>query len=227
MKLFGIWKNERNKVANIDSTISYIHPDMEHMTNDELNFCISRFLCEIKKANGEEYPAQTLYEIVIQFQLFLEQNGQNCHFLNEECFLQIRNTLDNLMKERSSAGIGTEKRKAEIITFEEEKLMWERGILSMDNPRRLLETLIYLIGLNFAFRAGKEHRNLRWKNPQLSIVRAGNGEECLRYKEDVSKSNQGGLASRKIKQKIVYAFRNKEYPERCIISFYKAYVEHW
>ena len=84
-----------------------------------------------------------------------------------------------------------------------------------------------MIGLHFAFRAGLEHRNLRWEKPQLTIVTTNNNEEALRYWEDVSKANQGGLVTRRIKQKIVYAFPNKTRPERCILKFYKAYLDHW
>jgi len=91
------------------------------MTKDELNFSIARFICEVRKENGEEYPGQTLYELVIQLQLFLEQNGLNYKLLNEDCFIQLKNTLDFVMKERASAGIGIEKRKALAITLDEEE----------------------------------------------------------------------------------------------------------
>lgn len=226
VKLFHTWKTERNNLVKMDQSISYIHPDIETMTRDELNFCLSRFLCEIKKENGMEYPGQTLYDLLIEIQLYLEQQGKPYRFLNEECFVQIKNTLDHIMKSRTQAGIGTEKRQAQIITKEEENIMWQKGILGMETPRRLLDTLVYLIGLNFAFRAGMEHRRLRWENAQLSLIKTEFGKEALRYREDVSKTNQGGLSSRKIKQKVVFAFPN-ENPERCVIQYYKLYIQHW
>lgn len=147
--------------------------------------------------------------------------------ISDDTFVQIRNTLDYIMKERTSAGIGTSKKKAEIITEGEEDDMWTKGVLGMETPKRLLDTLVYLIGLNFAFRAGLEHRNLRWANPQLTIVSSGDGGEALRYAEDVSKTNQGGLASRKIKQKVVFAFPNKDNPDRCLLRYFKAYIAKW
>lgn len=66
------------------------------------------------------------------------------------------------MKERAAQGIGIETKQAQEITVEEENLMLQKGILGMDTPQRLLDTLVYLIGLNFALRAGKDHMNL-WK----------------------------------------------------------------
>ncbi|KAL5016718.1 hypothetical protein ScPMuIL_006307 [Solemya velum] len=96
----------------------------------------------------------------------------------------------------------------------------------MDTPQLLLDTLVYLLGLNFALRAGNDHKNLRWTNPQLSLVSSKTGEESLRYTEDISKTNQGGLKSRKIKRKVVFAFPNTTEPRRCLIRCYKLDVQH-
>ena len=39
--------------------------------------------------------------------------------------------------------------------------MWEKGLLGMNNPQQLLDTMLYQIELNFVLCAGQEHRNLR------------------------------------------------------------------
>ena len=81
-------KQERNNIAIFDQSISVIHPQLEEMTKAELNFSISRFICEARKENGEEYPGHTLYELKIQ--LFLEQNVLNYKLLNENYFIQVK-----------------------------------------------------------------------------------------------------------------------------------------
>ncbi|XP_052097319.1 zinc finger MYM-type protein 3-like [Mytilus californianus] len=226
--LFNTWKTQRNAiaVADLSLNISIISPDLEVMTKDELCFALSRFICEIKKENGEEYPGQTLYEILINIQLYLEGKGKYFKFLNEDCFIQIKNTLDHTMKERARSGLGTHKKKAQEITYDEENMLWEKGILGNTTPQKLLDTTIYLFGLNFALRAGKEHRDLRWENSQISEHTDTNGDSYLVYREDVSKSNQGGLKSRKCKQKVVFAYENKDNPDRCIVKFYRDYISH-
>lgn len=54
-------------------------------------------------------------------------------------------------------GIGNTKKQAQVITVEVEERMWSYGILGDDTPEKLLNTLIYCLGLNLALRSGKEH----------------------------------------------------------------------
>ena len=103
------------------------------------------------------------------------------------------------MKHHAKSGLGGQRKQAGIITIEEEEEMWRQGVLGTDNPTKLVNTLLYLIGLNFALRGGQEHRDLKWKNSQIKLISNKKGE-FLRYSEDVSKSNQGGLKHRKVKQ---------------------------
>ena len=67
-------------------------------------------------------------------------------------------------------------------------------------------SFFYLIGVHFALRSGTEHRRLRFKNSQIELIAAKpeKNEPCkLIYHEDVSKTNQGGLKSRKFRPKTV------------------------
>ena len=64
------------------------------------------------------------------------------------------------MKECTSAGLGITVRKADIITKMDEDILWHTGILGTENPEQLMHTVLYLVGLYCALRAGKEHRNL-------------------------------------------------------------------
>ena len=106
--LFDEWLNDRNEHAREckESNISVIAVPLEEMTKDELNYSISRFIVEIRKKNGDEYPGETLYELVLAVQQYLQNLGHNHKFLLDEWYSQIRNTLDNAMKQRAAAGIG-------------------------------------------------------------------------------------------------------------------------
>ena len=127
------------------------------------------------------------------------------------------------MKDRAKQGIGLQKRQAQIITPEEEELLWETKTLGIESPEKLLDTLFYLIGLNFALRGGEEHRQLRGgPNSQLRLLDV----DTLQYTQDVSKSNQGGLKHKEIAPKQVLAYSIKDKPERCVVAVFKLYMSH-
>lgn len=51
-------------------------------------------------------------------------------------------------------------RKAEIISEVMEEALWNANQLGDHNPKALICTVVFLLGLNLGLRAG-EHRNLR------------------------------------------------------------------
>ena len=114
------------------------------------------------------------------------------------------------MKQGASAGVGVDVKLAKVISESDENYLWEHGYLGNGNPEILRNTLIWVLGLNFALRAGQEHRNLRMKNSQLSVGIDEDGKQYLGYKEDVSKTNSGGLVHAHLKRKTVRAYENNE-----------------
>ena len=57
--------------------------------------------------------------------------------------------------------IGTNHRRAQVISMEYEKKMWDDNILGEDMPDKLRNTALYLIGVNCALRAADKHYELR------------------------------------------------------------------
>ena len=126
--LFGDWRGERNRrcVEENDVNLVYINKPFASMSDDEMNYCVPFFLAEIRKRNGDPYPATTLRQIVLSLQKFLELQGRHVKFISDVKFRAIRDTLDALMKERAQAGVGMHVRRAEIITEEMENTLWEK-----------------------------------------------------------------------------------------------------
>ena len=87
-------------------------------------------------------------------------------------------------------------------------------------PKVLLDTLVYLIGLNFALRSGEEHRRLRHNPSQISVINEEGKTPYIVYSEDISKTNQGGLKSRKIVPKRVIHHANHQNPSRCLVQLF-------
>ena len=107
--------------------------------------------------------------------------------LNDVEFQDLRFTLDNVMKQRVVDGVGTRVRKAEDLPFTDEDVLWSLGLLGTHSPEVLLHTVVFMLGLHCALRAGKEHRTLHSIpfNSQFEFKTSSDGITFIGYTEDV------------------------------------------
>ena len=147
---------------------------------DKRQFCsaMCKYITEVTKTNSEDYPPNTVCEIVTSIQMYLKGNQINWKLLNEEdeIFCDLFFVVDNIMKDRLEAGLGVVKSATPIDLSMEEK-MWTSGILGEHNPKQLCETVLFLIGINLALRGGEEHKKLRRPgfNPQITVSSDNDG----------------------------------------------------
>ena len=71
------------------------------------------------------------------------------NFLEDPEFNWLTNCLDNKMKMNAAKGLGNNVRKAEPLKSHHLNKLWDRGFLSHDNPYKLTDTLLFLIGITF------------------------------------------------------------------------------
>ena len=107
--------------------------------------------------------------------------------------------------------------KAQPITIEHEDISWEKGLLGDHSPQALIDTLVFYVSMCFALRSGEKHRHLRYHPAQIELVDPVGGIPYLMYREDVSKTNQGGIQHRKVENKEVVRVR---------VRLYKLYQSH-
>ena len=121
--------------------------------------------------------------------------GKQFSLFTDKEFIDARNSLDAAMKQACRENRGVRKRKASVISTEDESLLWERGILGDDCPAKLNRTLLYLFALQLGLRGGAEIRNLTvGVNGTLSLKSAVSGtEEYILFEEQFSKTHRGGL----------------------------------
>ena len=62
-------------------------------------------------------------------------------------FGDFRSSRDAEMKRIQGLGVGTRVRRAEIITVDEDEILWKKGLLGDKTPQSLLDTIIFLCGL--------------------------------------------------------------------------------
>ena len=187
---------------------------------------MTKFITEVRKLDGSDFPPKTLYQIVICVQFYLETLGYTWHLIKDEVFTDLRHTLDNLMKPRTLMGICINVRKADIITKTEKDILWSRNVLGSDTPEQLLHTVLYLVGLSCALHVGKEHRALCSIpfNSQFTWLTDDSGSYFLGYKEDIGlKTNKGGLKHHKIDIKEVDVYPNPN-SNRCAVAIIMKYM---
>ena len=83
--MYDKWRLYRNQCGSPE----YIGCDLNNpqtITVDGLLYAMCRFITEVKKLDGSDFPAKTLYDIVICVQFHLETMGFSWHLLNEDKF---------------------------------------------------------------------------------------------------------------------------------------------
>ena len=223
-RMYNDWRLFRESQPNLKTYLCNLD-DMETVNKQDLNDAMCRFISEVKKVDGSDFPPKTLYDIVICVQFWLETQGLAWKLLTDEVFTELKYTLDNLMKARTSAGLGNSVKKAEIVSFQDEESLWSSGLLGTYNPQVLLQTVVYMLGLHCALRAGKEHRSLR-RIPfesQFVFKTDSSGIEFIRYTEDFGlKTHKGGLKYRKTDRKVVDMYPSSNV-SRCPVAILSKY----
>ena len=199
---------------------------LHEMTKDEVNYAPSRFICEVRKVDGTEYPGATTYELLTSLQKHLEMNRVYYKLLTDDHFKELQLTLDAEMKRKAKEGINQPNKQAKPVTHDDEEKLWTMNTLGSENPMQLVHTMVYLCGVHFVVRGRTELRSLTYDQIQLDTDVDGN--EVLRYRQTASsKTNQGGLKQKNLKPKDVVAYPNDQNPERCIVHLYKKYISKW
>ena len=196
VKLFESWKTWLKLQPNSNLELDALDSDLKEMNETDLDKIIGMFVQQVRKRNGELYPGKTLYELVVSLQKHLEINQRHLSLIDRSDFPSIYYALDVSMKNSAKSGIGLTTKQAEPITSEQENELWEKGVLGLQNPQSLQNALFFMVGMHFALRGGKSHRELTIDNFSIKCDQQGN--KFLLYVEGVSKTRQGGLKDIKV-----------------------------
>ena len=222
MEIWNKWSSYRNSIVDKEHIIE----DITSLDNSTLQYWMSRFVLEIRKKDGTEYPPNTLHHICCGILRHLQESGGvEIDFFKVVAFAEFCATLDGEMKRLQSLGIGAKKHQAEPLTEEEEEQLWQTGQLGDHSPQALVDTtcMLFIHGIYFALRSSHEHRNLRFEPAQIEFIDHPGEKAYLRYTEDISKNNPGGLRGRKNKPKVVTQYENSQNPTRCFVRLFRLY----
>ena len=224
-KMYREWRAHRHGMG-----LEFISCDLEDRSTisaSSLSFALCRFITEVKKIHGSNFPGKTLYEILVCVQFHLECLGFAFHLISDtQPFRDLKYTLDNTIKQRVADGIGVTLKQAEVLSATDEDYLWSLGFLGTSNPWQLLNTVVFCVGKAFALRAGKEHRALHAIpfDSQFKFLRDSDNEFYLRYTEDLGlKTNKGGLKHKRVSVKSVDMYATDR-PECCPLHVIVKYL---
>ena len=199
------------------------------MTKENLEYALCRFICEVKKCKVDgDYPGKTLYQLTCALQNHLKKCNLNWKLVHGDEFVKFQRVLNSVMQERALNGIGVCSRQAQLISLETENRLWSDGILGEDTPNKLRDTVLYIIGVNCALRAGDEHYCLHrpggCTTSQITFEPNEFNVKCAVYHEDcVTKTNRGGLKDIKKTRKEVWMKPNNDW-RRCPVRLIEKYI---
>jgi hypothetical protein len=196
--------------------------DLLGMSQHDMDSVLANFLHQVRKTDGSRYPGKTLHEIVTSIQKKMELKGRKLKLIDSKVFPQTYYALDIEMKTSTEQGLGMNTKQAQPLTMEMEEQLWTDKILGTIDGDTLLKTAFFAIGINFGLRAGKEHRDLSIKN--FSFASDADGRQYVCYSQTISKTNQGGVAHRKVAPHSARAYENLQNPNRCPVQILKLYI---
>jgi hypothetical protein len=221
--LLKSWQAERNSQGIV--TGNHVFKNVDDFTAGDLDYVLSFFILEVRNEKGERYKSNTLKGMIAMIQHYYNTSLQKgWSIFLDQAFQRCRNSLDLAMKESRESGCDRIKRRAEVLDKQREETLWEKRCLGDDTAQKLVHTLIYLFGKNFALRSREEHRN----------IKTGNLRKCydhqlrrnyIEYTEDISKTSKGGLRDNR-EPKRSKAYDNPLIPSRCIVRLYEKYMSH-
>ena len=185
--VFNEWRLARNR-SHPDSFV----PEKELVDFGENELCqwLPYFLHEIRRKDGAQYRAKTIFEFLLCIQTAFEvqRNVRHC-FLKDTKFVCVKNACDNVMKAlqkkvlvRQSIfycelycmillpNLGNCPKKVDVVTELMEDSLWNLELLGSSSPKILLRTLVFSLGLKLGLRKG-EHRLLRRNMFEVSLYK--------------------------------------------------------
>ena len=155
---------------------------------------MARFVVEIRKNNKLEYLANSIYLILTGILRHMRENGTvGWNFLDtkDDRFTYLHRVLNAKIKGLTRNGVGTDIKRADVISVEDENKLWEKGVFGNSSCQFVINTLYFYNAKFFHLRACDEHRRIKLNDITLGEAsRAPFLELC----GNSAKNVPGGLA---------------------------------
>ena len=229
LKNFKDWRVARNEEAISAFPPKEICPADILLSSDAKKIVtwLCLFLKETRQTNGKPFSIHPSF-LLSGISRYVKTNCFNIMDTKNAAYKDLHSVRDAVYHDLHTEGVGTAKKQARIIGYEEETVLWENGVMGTKSPEALLHAVFFYNGLNFALCGGQEHRQL--KRSQLTFEMLpdsdcpGEMRECAVYVEHGSKNRAGTVDQKYVKNKVVRQYANPELGERCHVNLLKIYL---
>ena len=183
MSVWRDWAFSRNSIAETYFENPEQFPVPVELTREKkslaevnkLNYWMARFITEVRRKDGTDYPPNTLTQITAGLQLHLREEcdrpGINLLKKDDTTFDLFLKSLDARMKELTNRGVRVKVKRADPVLKSDEEKMWSTGVLNMDSSTGLSNCVFFYNCKLFAFRTNDEHRNFEASREPFEVSR--------------------------------------------------------
>ena len=133
VRVYEAWRAYRNSSGSAV-------PVLPAIDRASLAHWLVRFVLEVRKGDGSEYPPNSLHHIVCGIMRHMRSTTMpGVDFFTDSDFSAFRSSLDAEMKRLQSKGLGSGHKQTEPLTEDEEELLWEKKNPWWTQPRIIAE----------------------------------------------------------------------------------------
>jgi hypothetical protein len=185
---------------------------------------LARLVVEARRQDGKEYPPNTIYLMLAGLLRHMRENGKvGWNFLDrtDDRFMYLRRVLEAKLKDLSRRGIGSEIKRADGFSKQDEEICWRKRLFGSDCAESLLHTVYFYNCKLFHLRGCDEHRRI--KVHDISVGEDKNGK-YVEFNGNTAKNRQGGLMSlaKNIETKTLRYYSQEN--DHGIVCFYQEYI---
>ncbi|XP_035651040.2 zinc finger MYM-type protein 4-like isoform X2 [Oncorhynchus keta] len=212
-----------------------IKEDVLKCTTAELSYGLCRFICEVKRPNGESYSQDSLFYLCLGVQQYLFQNGRMENIFTDLFYGKFTLEITKLLKDFKP----TITASGYLHSRVEEEYLWDCKQLGAYSPIVLLNTLLFFCTKFFQFKTVAQHRQLSFAHVMrcTKSIHDNTKSNFLRFYPPIPKKDlatetaadaDGVAAKRKRedeeKEEVLEMMENSENPLRCPVRLYEFYL---
>uniref|UniRef100_A0A4W5NFE3 TRASH domain-containing protein n=1 Tax=Hucho hucho TaxID=62062 RepID=A0A4W5NFE3_9TELE len=200
-----------------------IKEDVLKCTTAELGYGLCRFICEVKRPNGESYSQDSLFYLCLGIQQYLFQNGRMENIFTDLFYgkftLEITKLLKGFKPTITASGY--------LHSRVEEEYLWDCKQLGAYSPIVLLNTLLFFCTKFFQFKTVAQHCQLSFAHVMrcTKSIHDNTKSNFLRFYPPIPKKD---LATEtrddEEKEEVLEMMENSENPLRCPVRLYEFYL---